>query len=73
MNCPACHVLICEATAKVLDSRPSSESAIRRRRECKQCGARFTTREEIVDDRSGKHQRKILADVRASMMPGLSL
>jgi transcriptional repressor NrdR len=44
MKCPFCS----NADSKVLDSRPTDEgSAIRRRRECSQCGKRFTTYEKI--------------------------
>jgi len=46
MNCPACGY----AESKVIDSRTSdSQEAIRRRRECLQCGARFTTYERIEE------------------------
>lgn len=42
MRCPFCG----NPDQKVLDSRPSMEGdAIRRRRECAQCGRRFTTHE----------------------------
>ncbi|RYG44147.1 transcriptional repressor NrdR [bacterium] len=42
MRCPFCG----NPDQKVLDSRPSIEGdAIRRRRECAQCGRRFTTHE----------------------------
>ena len=44
MRCPSCN----HDDDKVIDSRPSDEgSAIRRRRECTVCGARFTTYEKI--------------------------
>lgn len=44
MRCPKCGCL----DDKVIDSRASREGAtIRRRRECIQCGHRFTTYEEI--------------------------
>lgn len=44
MKCPACH----HPDSKVTDSRLSSEGfAIRRRRECEQCGFRFSTYEEV--------------------------
>lgn len=44
MRCPKCGCL----EDKVIDSRSSKEGAtIRRRRECEQCGHRFTTYEEI--------------------------
>ena len=44
MKCPVCGFEDC----KVLDSRPVSGGAsIRRKRECIQCGKRFTTYETI--------------------------
>lgn len=44
MNCPKCH-----RDTKVMDSRTSSEGmVIRRRRECRRCGFRFSTVEEIA-------------------------
>src|SRR6266700_2525220 len=44
MRCPKCG---CQDD-KVIDSRASREGAtIRRRRECTQCGHRFTTYEEV--------------------------
>ncbi|MDO4912435.1 MAG: transcriptional regulator NrdR [Lactobacillus sp.] len=44
MECPNCH----KNSSKVIDSRPSDENrAIRRRRECENCGFRFTTFERI--------------------------
>jgi transcriptional repressor NrdR len=59
MRCPKCG---CEES-KVVDSRPSeSNDAIRRRRECIECGFRFTTyerREETPLDvikRDGTHE-----------------
>lgn len=42
MRCPYCG----ERDTRVLDSRPS-ETKIRRRRECVQCGKRFTTYEAV--------------------------
>lgn len=42
MNCP-----FCNGASKVVDSRPIPDG-IRRRRECLQCGRRFTTHEKIV-------------------------
>ena len=44
MRCPECG---CE-DSKVIDSRPT-ENKVRRRRECIQCGARFTTYEIIEE------------------------
>lgn len=44
MKCPFCSF----DDSKVIDSRPTEEgNAIRRRRECIQCGGRFTTYEKI--------------------------
>lgn len=44
MKCPFC----AHAEDRVIDSRPAEDgSAIRRRRECLQCGARFTTYEKV--------------------------
>jgi len=44
MKCPFCSY----AESKVVDSRPTDESAsIRRRRECLSCGKRFTTYETV--------------------------
>ncbi len=44
MHCPYCH----SQESKVVDSRPVEEgNRIRRRRECEECGARFTTYEVV--------------------------
>jgi len=44
MKCPSCGQL----ESKVIDSRPSADGrSIRRRRECLECGKRFTTYENI--------------------------
>lgn len=46
MKCPYCGFV----ESKVIDSRPTDENErIRRRRECIQCGKRFTTHEAIED------------------------
>ncbi len=46
MRCPYCRA----AESRVLDSRAAEEgSAIRRRRECVQCGRRFTTYERVEE------------------------
>lgn len=56
MRCPECHA----DETKVIDSRPADDgSAIRRRRTCEVCGARFTTYErcdrvQMVRKRSGE-------------------
>lgn len=47
MRCPTCGHL----ESKVVDSRPSDDgSVIRRRRECLQCGRRFTTYERAEEN-----------------------
>ncbi len=47
MKCRYCSSL----ESKVIDSRPTEDgSAIRRRRECMNCGKRFTTYEKIEDN-----------------------
>ncbi|MCL1796878.1 MAG: transcriptional regulator NrdR [Eggerthellaceae bacterium] len=44
MRCPSC----VHSESKVVDSRPSEDNAsIRRRRECLECGYRFTTYERL--------------------------
>ena len=44
MKCPYCH----DTTHRVIDSRLGRDgSEIRRRRECAECGRRFTTRERV--------------------------
>jgi len=46
MKCPFCE----NSDTKVIDSRPTEEGqAIRRRRECENCGKRFTTYEKIEE------------------------
>jgi transcriptional repressor NrdR len=71
MRCPKCGRL----DDKVIDSRASREgSVIRRRRECLDCGHRFTTYEEIEHEglmivkRDGRREQfskeKLLAGVR---------
>ena len=43
MLCPYCN----HDETKVIDSRPSQENAIRRRRQCLHCNRRFTTYEKV--------------------------
>lgn len=44
MKCPFCN----KETTKVIDSRPAEDnSSIRRRRQCDECGRRFTTYEKV--------------------------
>lgn len=74
MRCPYCG---CENT-QVKDSRPSEDnSVIRRRRNCSDCGGRFTTFERIqlreltVHKRSGRHvpfdRDKLVRSVQVAM------
>ena len=47
MRCPSCGY----GESKVVDSRPADDGAsIRRRRECLECGNRFTTYERLGDN-----------------------
>ena len=47
MRCPSCGY----SESKVVDSRPSEDdTTIRRRRECLECGHRFTTYERLSDN-----------------------
>ena len=72
MKCPYCGFL----EDRVLDSRTTREGeAIRRRRECLQCGRRFTTHEEIEEAQVRvikKDGRRELFD-RGKIMRGLTL
>ena len=43
MKCPFCG----KDNTKVIDSRPTDDSSIRRRRQCESCGKRFTTYEKV--------------------------
>ena len=62
MRCPFCDSL----KVKVIDSRDMKEQfGIRRRRECKKCGSRFTTYEfvqktpVVVVKRDGRHEIRV--------------
>ena len=43
MKCPCCG----KENTRVIDSRPTDDSSIRRRRQCDECGKRFTTYEKV--------------------------
>ncbi len=43
MKCPYC----ANENTRVIDSRPTDDSSIRRRRQCDECGRRFTTYEKV--------------------------
>lgn len=52
----------CNGTTYVIDSRRKSEDQIKRRRECEDCGERFTTYEcKKQDDTTVKYTHDILA------------
>jgi transcriptional repressor NrdR len=70
MVCPAC-----QASTRVLESRPAPDGgAVRRRRECSGCGRRFTTFERRESDpmqvikRDGERQPFDRAKLRAGML-----
>ena len=44
MDCPKCN-----SKSEVNDSRPTKDNSVRRRRQCKNCGFRFTTHEIFND------------------------
>jgi ribosomal protein S27AE len=51
-SCPKCY----EDTLEVIESRPTQNGLVRRRKECKTCGHRLTTR-EISDDQYQQFMR----------------
>ena len=69
MKCPYCG----NENTKVIDSRPTEEGAIRRRRQCESCAKRFTTYEKIEmmpiivikkdDNREPYDREKIVAGI----------
>ncbi len=69
MKCPYCG----KENSRVIDSRPTDDGSIRRRRQCDSCGKRFTTYENvetiplIVVKKDGKREpfdrKKILAGI----------
>ncbi|RJP74548.1 MAG: transcriptional repressor NrdR [Candidatus Zixiibacteriota bacterium] len=72
MRCPRCNKL----GARVLDSRPLRHGkAIRRRRECEHCGARYTTYEQIEEHLPMvvKSDGRREAFSRAKLLHGLKL
>jgi transcriptional repressor NrdR len=55
MQCPKCH----HNNSRVIDSRQADDGrVIRRRRECENCGYRFTTFERIEEAPSISDQEK---------------
>jgi transcriptional repressor NrdR len=69
MDCPACG-----AHTKTLETRRADGGAVRRRRECPDCGERFTTFERLeapplyVGKRDGSRQRFDAAKLRAALL-----
>ena len=71
MRCPTCGA----DDDRVVDSRPSQDGeTIRRRRECRRCGARFTTFEriELPELRVRKRSGDVLPFSRAKVLDGMS-
>lgn len=71
MYCPFCS----HAETKVLESR-SAENALRRRRECEKCAARFTTYEKAVFSltvvkKDGREQPFQIEKIRTSIIKAL--
>jgi len=70
MNCPFCNY----QDSRVLESRLSQENSIRRRRECEECGKRFTTYERLeamqtlVVKRSGRREPYTREKFRAGIV-----
>ena len=71
MKCPFCGA----QDTKVIDSRPADDnSSIRRRRQCEECGKRFTTYEKIeqtpvyVIKNDGRREEFDSAKMRASIL-----
>ena len=68
MMCPLCH----HDDTEVLDSRPKSDgSEIRRRRNCKKCGGRFSTIErpqETIEELSKEMLMAAMDSVIASLV-----
>ena len=70
MLCPFCR----DNDTKVIDSRPSGQAAIRRRRECLGCSKRFTTYEKVeatplrVRKRDGSREPFDREKVRAGLL-----
>lgn len=46
----ACLCPVCNSATGVIDSRPSLDNTVRRRRRCSRCGFRFSTAERIISE-----------------------
>lgn len=71
MNCPKCNA--CDW--KVVDKR-DTENLIRRRRQCKNCGARITTYEaeasELIEPKS-EHLKRIRRNILKSFIENIKV
>ena len=75
MKCPYCG----KENTRVIDSRPTDDSSIRRRRQCDECGKRFTTYEKVEtlplivvkkdNNREPYDREKIVAGIVRSCLP----
>jgi transcriptional repressor NrdR len=69
MNCPTC-----DRETRVLETRQSTSGVVRRRRQCRACGARFTTNERIVSQpfrvrkRNGRYERFDRGKLRRALL-----
>ena len=73
MKCPYCG----KENTRVIDSRPTDDSSIRRRRQCDECGKRFTTYEKVEtlplivvkkdNNREPYDREKIVADIEGQI------
>ena len=69
MKCPFCNA----SDTKVIDSRPADDnSSIRRRRQCEQCGRRFTTYEKLEKGiLLSCHKRPVSSQEISTMIDGI--
>jgi hypothetical protein len=80
MTCPACNTDLHTAKADrrrkgvagVLDCRPASDNAIRRRRVCWSCGHRFSTLEVVVVETNGSTPLRLPGAATREQLLGLA-
>lgn len=60
LACPRCH----HRSSAVLETRPSVRLGIRRRRQCKDCGHRYTTSEQVIAEQANPSLADIEQKVR---------
>jgi transcriptional regulator NrdR family protein len=63
VSCPKCS----GEQVQVIETSASATAIVRRRRECKQCGYRFSTVEITVDDYEALQARVNLADGKKAL------